>query len=91
MVEEWNKRLPAGPKNRFDQPDRTAEKMFRNAFANGYRDITGRTYCVRKPILTKERLEAEASAISERVNKLVEAWSAQVEQSRKKKDRPPRR
>ena len=44
MVEEWNKPLPKDHRWRFGQPGYTAEKMFRNAFADGYEAITGKKY-----------------------------------------------
>jgi hypothetical protein len=46
LVEEWNKQYPRGHRQRFDQPGYTAGKMFRNAFAAGYRAITGLKYYV---------------------------------------------
>ncbi len=44
LVGEWNKQYPSGHRKRFDQTDRTAEKMFRNAFVAGYRSVTGTQY-----------------------------------------------
>jgi len=50
LVEEWNKRYPGGHRQRFDHSgNRTAEKMFRNAFAAGYRAVTGLKYYVQSP------------------------------------------
>ena len=50
LVEEWNKQYPSGHRQQFDQSGyRTAEKMFRNAFAAGYRAVTGLDYRVESP------------------------------------------
>jgi hypothetical protein len=50
LVEEWNKQYPSGHRQRFDQSGyRTAEKMFRNAFAAGYRAVTGLKYYDQSP------------------------------------------
>ena len=46
LVEEWNEQYPSGHDKRFDRRGYTAEKMFRNAFAAGYRAVTGRKYYV---------------------------------------------
>ena len=54
LVEEWNKQYPSGHRQRFDQHDRTAEKMFRNAFVDGYRAVTGLKYYAPKAI-SKQR------------------------------------
>ena len=57
LVKNWNKQYPSGHRQRFDQPGYTAEKMFRNAFAAGYRSVTGVKYYASKPILTKEEVD----------------------------------
>jgi hypothetical protein len=50
LVEEWNEQYQSGHRHRFDQPGyTTAEKMFRNAFAAGYRAVTGLKYYVQRP------------------------------------------
>jgi hypothetical protein len=49
LVEEWSKQYPSGHHQRFDQCGYTAEKMFRNAFAAGYRAVTGLKYYVQRP------------------------------------------
>jgi hypothetical protein len=55
LVEEWNKQYPRGHRKRFDQSgDHTAEKMFRNAFAAGYRAVTGLKYYVQKTTTHKQ-------------------------------------
>ena len=68
MVKEWNKPPPDGHKWRFDQPGYTAQKMFRNAFADGYEAVTGRKYYVPKPLTTREELKEEAKALNEWLN-----------------------
>jgi hypothetical protein len=67
MVKEWNKPLPDGHGWRFDQSGNTAEKMFRNAFADGYEAVTGQKYYRAKPLTTKDELREEAKAIYERL------------------------
>jgi hypothetical protein len=39
--------------------------MFRNAFADGYKAVTGRKYYHAKPLTTKEELRKEAKAVRE--------------------------
>src|SRR5215204_25289 len=73
MVKEWNKSLPDGHRWRFDQSDTTAEKMFRNAFADGYEVVTGQKYYRAKPLTTKDELREEAKAMYERLANSGEA------------------
>jgi hypothetical protein len=79
MLKEWNTCFSTSHKYRFDQPDPTAEKMFRNAFTDGYRNVTGQEYFRPRPILTKKQLEAEVSAGNERFDRFVESLSVQDE------------
>jgi hypothetical protein len=67
MVEEWNKPLPKGHPWRFDQPGYTAQKMFRNAFADGYKAVTGKKYYDQKPLTTKEEIRRELEDFQERL------------------------
>lgn len=65
MVEEWNKPLPDGHGWRFDQSGNTAEKMFRNAFADGYEAVTGQKYYAAKPLTTKDEVREEGDNLRE--------------------------
>lgn len=49
LVEEWNKQYPRDHRWRFNQPDPTAEKMFRKSFAASYQAVTGLKYYVQSP------------------------------------------
>jgi len=71
LVKEWNKQYPSGHRQRFDQPGTTAEKMFRNAFAAGYRAVTGLKYYAPKALTTKEAIDS----IMEKVKTRTEARS----------------
>jgi hypothetical protein len=74
MVGEWNKQLPKGDRWRFDQPGYTAHKMFRNAFADGYKAITGKEYHRQKPLTTKEEIQRELDGFKERLAKSLESY-----------------
>ena len=65
MVEEWNKSYPEGHKWRFDHSGYTAEKMFRNAFADDYEAVTGQKYYAAKPLTTKEEGREEGDNLRE--------------------------
>lgn len=74
LKDEWNKRLLRDDKWRFDQPGRTAEKMFRSAFVEGYKTVTGRDYHPSKPLTTKESVRSELEGFEERLVKGLEAY-----------------
>jgi hypothetical protein len=72
MVKQWNKPLPKDHRWRFDQPGYTAEKMFRNAFADGYEAVTGMKYYRPRPLITNEEVKEETEAVKDRLMKTQE-------------------
>jgi len=77
LVKEWNQPLPRDHEWRFDHPGYTPEKMFRNAFANGYKAITGKKYYDPKPLITNEEVRAETEA---RMKRLEETLRTRAEE-----------
>jgi hypothetical protein len=75
LVKEWNKPLPKDHRWRFDQFGYTAEKRFRNAFADGYEAITGKKYYRPKRLTTKEEVEEATEAVKGRLLKTLRAYA----------------
>jgi hypothetical protein len=73
MLREWNKQFPKDGRWRFDQPGYAAQKMFRNAFAAGYKAVTGKEYHPPKPLTTREEIQRELEGFEERLAKSLES------------------
>jgi hypothetical protein len=73
LKDEWNGRFPRDDRWRSGQPGNTAEKMFRDAFANGYRAVTGREYHPPKFVTTREEMHRASEALKERLANSLES------------------